>query len=137
MKADPSSDFQWNLMCRPDYQAYVSTPGINGFDHLARVNLDYHLSGTTDVFLNEQFQHVLNLVDRSQTLQADQAGLGQPLARAGHGLAGLESLLGALDGTRRIVRDHDLAQGAHAHVAHLVGPGGGAPALLAGVLRGP
>ncbi len=78
LKADPSSDFQWNLMYRPDYQGYISTSGISGFDHLARVNLDYHISGATDVFFNEQFQRVLSLVDRSQTLQADQAGLGQP-----------------------------------------------------------
>ena len=78
LKADPSSDFQWSLMYRPDYQAYVSTHGINGFDHLAQANLDYHLSGATDVYLKEQFQHVLNLIDRTQFLASDPTGLGQP-----------------------------------------------------------
>ncbi len=78
MKADPTSDFQWSVMYRPDYEAYVDTHGINGFNHLARADADYHLSGATDVFFHEQFQRVLNLVDRAQTLQADQAGLGQP-----------------------------------------------------------
>ena len=78
LKADPSSDFQWSLMYRPDYQAYVSTHGINGFDHLAQANLDYHISSATDVYLKEQFQRVLSLIDREQFLASNPTGLGQP-----------------------------------------------------------